>query len=412
MLFRLQREGIHVDTDGRDVGVVLVRLDPVEVVAVADGKPIVAVELDQGSDHRVVTSHAFNTGDGVTAFQNGAVPIVRVVERLLSLPRVDDSIIAADEGVALDNPDELLARVVEVELDLVGRGGDGFATSELEGIDQILVSDLGELTTFIRVQVDVVNIQGRSDQALVGNTVTDDVGVAGALGGKVPAHVAEVVEFQVDTDFVVLESNERQGQTGVSVEPELERDVEGVFRGALLDFIRGVGDSSTAVSVAGFTTLDEGVDELRNVTNHLGITSLLSRFLGEFVPDVEPVTIVLVDTLTTNFDFDVLDDVVTRPVQPSELSTRAVTGLESDLREGSLEIHAVDQITITLDGASDLLAKVGGTIERVFNGFHGKVGVTTVNNLKDIVYPSFRRIFILALYPSNKEIIVWDWTIT
>jgi hypothetical protein len=43
----------------------------------------------------------------------------------------------------------------------------------------------------------------------------------------------------------------------------------------------------------------------------------------------------------------------------------------------------VDQVAVALDSAGDLLAKVGGTIERVLNGLHGKVGVTTVNHLKE-----------------------------
>jgi len=74
--------------------VVLVGLDPVEVVAVANLEAVVAVELQQGSNGGVLASHTFNTGDGVTRLQNGAVPPVRVVEGLLSLPRVDDGVIA------------------------------------------------------------------------------------------------------------------------------------------------------------------------------------------------------------------------------------------------------------------------------------------------------------------------------
>ena len=42
----------------------------------------------------------------------------------------------------------------------------------------------------------------------------------------------------------------------------------------------------------------------------------------------------------------------------------------------------MNQVTVTLNSASDLLAKVRGTIERVLNGLHGEVGVTTVNHLK------------------------------
>ena len=119
-MFRLESEGVDVDTNSRDVGVVLVRLYPVEVVTIADLEAVVSVELQESSDDRVLTSHTLNASDGVTGFQDGAIPPVRVVEGLLSLPGVDDSIIAAYEGVALDNPYEFLARVVEVQLELVG----------------------------------------------------------------------------------------------------------------------------------------------------------------------------------------------------------------------------------------------------------------------------------------------------
>jgi hypothetical protein len=53
----------------------------------------------------------------------------------------------------------------------------------------------------------------------------------------------------------------------------------------------------------------------------------------------------------------------------------------------------VDQITVTLDGAGDLLAEVGGAIEGVLDGLHGEVSVTTVYNLKNRRYPSFRNIY-------------------
>ena len=119
-MFRLESKGIHVDTNSWDVGVVLVRLYPVEVVTITDLETIVAVELEEGSDGRVLTSHAFNTSHGVTRFEDRAIPPVRVVEWLLSLPRVDDVVIARHEGITLDNPDEFLTRVVEVELELVG----------------------------------------------------------------------------------------------------------------------------------------------------------------------------------------------------------------------------------------------------------------------------------------------------
>jgi hypothetical protein len=159
VLLRLEREGVHVDTNSRDVGVVLVRLDPVEVVAIAHLESIMAVELEESGDDRVLTSHTFYASNGVTRFEHGAIPPVREVERLLTLPEVDDSIIARHEGIALHNPDELFAGVVEVELELVGRRGDGFAASELENIDEVLVGDLGEFPALISVEVDIVDVE-------------------------------------------------------------------------------------------------------------------------------------------------------------------------------------------------------------------------------------------------------------
>ena len=121
VLLRLEGKRVNVDADSGDVGVVLVRLNQVEVVAVANLEAVVAVELEERGDDRVLASHALDTGDRVARLEHGAVPPVRVVERLLSLPRVDDGVIARHVRVTLDDPDELLARVVEVELQLVGR---------------------------------------------------------------------------------------------------------------------------------------------------------------------------------------------------------------------------------------------------------------------------------------------------
>ena len=159
MLLGLESEGVDVDTNRRDVGVVLEGLHLVEIAAFADLEAIVAIELEQRSDDRVLTSHAFNTGDGVARFQHGSVPPVTEVEGLLTLPGVDDGVIARHERITLDNPDEFLARVVEVELELVAGAGDGFSASELQGLDEVFVGDLGELAALVSVEVDVVDIQ-------------------------------------------------------------------------------------------------------------------------------------------------------------------------------------------------------------------------------------------------------------
>ena len=412
VLLRLEGEGIHVDTHGRDVGVVLVRLHQVEVATLTLVESIVTVELDLGSHDRIVTSHAFDTGDGVARLQHGTVPPVRVVEGLLTLERLDDGIIAADKGITLDNPDKLLARVVEVQLDLVGGAGDGLGTSELQLLDQVLVRDRGKASALISVQVDVVNIQGGRDQARGGNTVTDGVG-GGTAVGIVEAQVVECLELQVDLHLVILKGNQRKSKTRVAAEPELQGNVQGVLRGARGNLVERVGLTIAAIRIAAFTTLDDQVDQLGNIANHVGIPSLLTRLLGQLVPDLEPITIVLVDLLTANLEVDVVDQVVTDPVEPTELGTRTVRRLELNLRQSSLQVDAVDQIAVAADCALHLATEVGSTVEGLLNGFHREVGVATIDDLEDKDLPSLSGYLVESGYHSRTtRRTPRGWTIT
>jgi len=380
VVLRLEGEGVDVDADGGDVGVVLVRLDQVEVASLALREPVVTVELDLGSHDRVLAGETLNTGDGVAGLEDSPVPPVGVVEGLLTLPGANDGVVAADEGIALDNPHELLARVVEVEADLVGRGGDWLTARELELLDQVLVGDLGEAATLIRVEVDVVDVEGGADEAAGGDAVTDQVT---RWGREVPAEVLDVVELEVDLDLVVLEGDERESKTRVAVEPELEGDVESVLRGALEHLRWGVGLALGAIVIAVLTTLGEEVHELGHVANHVGVASLLARLLGELIPDLEPVTVVLVDLLSADLELDVVDQVVTNPVEPAELGTRAVRGGERDRGESGLEVDAVDQVAVAADRACDLLAEVGRAVEGLLNRLHGEVCVATVDHLEE-----------------------------
>ena len=56
----------------------------------------------------------------------------------------------------------------------------------------------------------------------------------------------------------------------------------------------------------------------------------------------------------------------------------------------------MDEITVALDGAGDLLAEVRGAVKRVLDGLHGKVSVTPINdfeNIKKSENPPFRDIY-------------------
>jgi len=92
---------------------------------------------------------------------------------------------------------------------------------------------------------------------------------------------------------------------------------------------------------------------------------------------------VLVNLLATDLNVDVVDQVVTDPVEPSELGARAVSALELNLGESGLEVDSVDQVAVTGDGALHLLAEVGRSVEGLLNRLHGEVCVATVNHLEE-----------------------------
>ena len=224
MVLRVQRERIHVNAHGGDVGVVLVRLHQVEVGALALREPVVAVQLDLGHRRGVLARQALHAGNRVARLLGGPVPPVRVVEGLLTLPHVH-RVVARHEVIALHHPDQLLARVVERHLNLVRRRGHRLIARELQLLNQVLVGHLGEAAALLRVQVDVVHEQRRRHQAGRIHAVHE----GGVVG---PAQVLQLLELQVHLHLVVLQRNQRQRQARVAVEPELQRDVQRVLRGA------------------------------------------------------------------------------------------------------------------------------------------------------------------------------------
>ena len=383
MLLGLESERVDVDAHRGDVGVVLVGLHLVEVASLAHLEAVVAVQLEERRDHGVLARHALHAGHGVARLQHGAVPPVGEVERLLTLPRVHVAVVTGHIRVTLHNPDELLAGVVEVQLELVGGGGDGLHARKLQGLNQVLVGHLGELAALVRVQVEVVHIQRRRHQVRVVHTVADGVDV-GLLGGDVPAQVAELVELQVHAHLVVLERNEGQRQTRVAAEPELERDVQRVLGRALAHLVRRIGLARRAEVVAVLAALHQQIRQLGHVAHHLRIAGLLARLLGELIPDVQPVAIVFVDALAANLNLHILDEVVADPVEPTELRARAVRGrIQGHTGQGRLEIHTVDQVTVALDGASHLATEARRAVEGVLNGLHRIVGVAAIHHLEE-----------------------------
>ena len=77
---------------------------------------------------------------------------------------------------------------------------------------------------------------------------------------------------------------------------------------------------------------------------------------GEVLPDVQPVTVVLVDLLATDLQVHVVDQLVADVGHPGH---GAAGG--GDLGQGHLQVGLVDQVTVPADCTLDLLAEVGHT---------------------------------------------------
>ncbi len=118
--------------------------------------------------------------------------------------------------IGLHDPDELLDGVVKVQLDLVGRRADRLVARELQLRDEVLMGLLGKASALVRVQEDIVDIEGSRDQRLVvGNGGGDrcaslEVG-RGAVGcggaterGDGPQTLVDGANVQVNFDFVIL----------------------------------------------------------------------------------------------------------------------------------------------------------------------------------------------------------------
>ena len=387
-------EGVAVDARGGYVGEVLEGLYQVEVITGALLEAIVAVELDESGYYRVNTGGTLNERVRVARVKDGGVPEIGVVERLLAVVLVDNGVVAADEIITLYYPREELNGVVEVHADLVGGGRDALLASELELLDEVLVRALGELATLISVKVDVIYEQRASLEALV-LYVRVDRGVGG------PAHVLYAGEINKNLHLVVLEADQRQGKARVAAVEELQRDVQGVSRGALAYGSRRYRLSvaiSRAYILTALTSGGEEVYKLRYVTYHTGVTTLLAYRERELVPDVHPVTILLIDLLATDLKLYLLDQVVARPVEPAESSRSIRRGLRDvNLGKRSLYVRLPDQIAVARDLARYVLAVEGGSaVEGLLDRLNREVRVAAIYHLEESNFRVTGKVHILS----------------
>jgi hypothetical protein len=267
--------------------------------------------------------------DGVRKSIDGISVVERLctksgVENLTTLERVT----VADVDIRLDNPDKLLAWVVEIEFNLVTGRSNGLITSELKLLNEVLVGVLGHASTLIGIEENVVNIERSSNERFA-------VGISSFLvtGSTVnilytPEALVHGSKLNVDLDLVVLKSNKGKSETGVAAEPKLKRNVESSLGKSLARSADGIRDIGAGASGSDSSESWVGkVGKLCGVTNHLVETILLLTGEGKLVPDVHPVSVLSVDALTTNLDLNHRDELVSGIIKPSSVLSISLVNL-------------------------------------------------------------------------------------
>jgi hypothetical protein len=288
--------------------------------------------------------------------------------------------------IRLDNPNELLNRVVKVKLDLVGRRADGLITSELELLNEVLVGVLSHTSALISVKEDVVNVERSSNKRLVVSSVytaTSSSAVTSVEGTNSPKALINGADIKVDLNLVVLKSNEGKSKTRVAAIPKLEGNIEGGLRESVARSanLTRSGSLARTIDVVKRGISDEG--KLGGVANHSIVTLLLINRESKVVPNVHPVTILTVNALTTNLYLNLRNKLLTREIEPTSINAilgRTLHGLV-DLRESNLKVSAVSKITIARNGASYTTTEISLTVKSLLNRLHSKVSVSLVRNL-------------------------------
>jgi len=366
VLLGAESKRIYINTSIRGTGVVLVGLDDVKVRSLTFREAVLSVKLELSSDNGILTPavHIKSSlskykctsirdrgtictcgvsGSGVSSVRHLEYIIVNDRRCLVAATKGMDGIRKSIDGISiverlgtkslvkgltalkrctvinvgirLNNPNKFLTRMVEVELDLVGRGTDRFITSELNLLNEILVGILCHLAALIGIKEDIIYIKGCSNKRLLVSSTDRNRSTARFKLLYSPEALTDRTEINVDLDLVVLVSNKREGKSRVTAKPELKRYVKCSLR-------KGVAGSTYLVGSSVRSARTRYVSKSRvsnvcksgSVTNHLVVTRLLLLGKGKLIPDVHPVTVLTVDALTTNLNLNLSNKLLTDEV--------------------------------------------------------------------------------------------------
>ena len=247
--------------------------------------------------------------------------------KALSNECVVGRVVSKEKGVgdvfSKDNiPYNLFAGMVERKTNFLVLLGNGIRVRGLELLDEVLVSGSCETFALFGVKENVVDEE---------DSIGDGCGGSGAVLGDYEGACG--VEVEVDSDIMILKSNERQGKAVVSAEPEGEGYEDG----------SSLGSGTVTVK-----TTSAELSKVRSISNHKGVSTLFADGVGEFVPDIHPVTIDLVDGGTTDLNFSPFNHSKTDSAAESESTG---SRFSCDLK-GSFEVYVGHEITISGDEGS------------------------------------------------------------
>ena len=229
--------------------------------------------------------------------------------------------VTSNTGGFSGTPDQFLDWVVVRQSDLLGRtgGSQRVRASVLDLLDQVFVTLLRESSTLFSVKVDVVTPHLE----------------------RVEVSVVDTGQVKVNSDFVVLQGNQWQGQSWVSVKEKDQWQVN-------LFVVNSRRSHLTVVQLRGFVHV-------------------------QFRVQSPPLLVVLVDSLTTDGQFDSGDRGFRDP---------RIFSLVEGLLRSQFNVHVRDQITISGDRDGNATTSRGSTVDSLFDVFHRKVSVAFVNSLE------------------------------
>ncbi len=233
--------------------------------------------------------------------------------------------------------------MVEGEADSCGRalshvGWNGITTGVLHLLDEILVTLLSEPTALLSVKEHVVGPDGWLGCTEVG----------GVVGGAI----------DIETNLVVLESDEWEVKTWVAVEKEDEWEVDNTLGSGRLIVCLWVGKGGHLVV--------------------LNLVLIGKVQLGVYTP---PGLEVLVNALATNGELNCGESALSDPAGVGYV----VIGCKEHACGGwgKLSIHVTHEVTVASDGDGNTLVVTSGSVDGLGDHLHSKVGVALVDGLEE-----------------------------